>query len=157
MNHSDIKSELSRRDFLGKSAIGAFFVTMITAALGILKLPRPSVFPDPMTRIKIGSPDLIPVGESEEFPEMNLLVFHDKEGFYAISKICTHLGCIINKTSEGFTCPCHGSRFDKDGKVTGGPAPRPLDWLKLELAPDGSLVVDASSPVKKGTKFSYRG
>ncbi|OGL45305.1 MAG: hypothetical protein A2W05_08690 [Candidatus Schekmanbacteria bacterium RBG_16_38_10] len=156
MSNSEEKNEISRRDFLGRTAIGAFLVSVVTAGLGILKLPRPSVFPDPSMIVKIGSPDVIPVGEQREFPEANVLVYRDKEGFYAISKKCTHLGCIINVTDNGFTCPCHGSRFNKDGKVVGGPAPRPLDWVRVSLAADGSLVVDTESPVRIGTKFVYK-
>ncbi|MBM4389397.1 MAG: Rieske 2Fe-2S domain-containing protein, partial [Deltaproteobacteria bacterium] len=111
--------ELTRRDFIEKGAIGAFLASIVTAAFGVLKLPKPSVFPDPMQKFKIGDPESIAIGEFKEFPGGNLIVFRDREGFYAISKICTHLGCIVNQTKDGFTCPCHGSRFTPEGKVTG--------------------------------------
>ncbi|MCI0650830.1 MAG: ubiquinol-cytochrome c reductase iron-sulfur subunit [Planctomycetes bacterium] len=44
----------------------------------------------------------------------------------ANSAVCTHQGCIVRPTSEGFRCPCHGSTYDVRGSNTGGPARRPL-------------------------------
>ena len=69
----------------------------------------------------------------------------------AISTTCTHLGCIVGISDTGFACPCHGSRFDQDGTVTGGPAPKPLPWFKLSLAPNGELEVDKAMQVEPGT------
>ncbi len=147
--------KIHRRDFLGRSAVGMFLLAACTATFGLVRLLKPSVFPDPMRRFKIGNPDSIPLGETKEIPEMNVVVVHDQQGFYAISKVCTHLGCVVQPTSEGFVCPCHGSRFSSDGKVMAGPAPRPLDWIKIEQAPDGSLVGDAGVSVRPGTRFPY--
>lgn len=47
---------------------------------------------------------------------------------YAISAVCTHLGCAVNwdQSEQAFVCPCHGSRYDALGQVTRGPAPRAL-------------------------------
>jgi Rieske Fe-S protein len=51
----------------------------------------------------------------------------------AVSAICTHTGCLVQKVSSGFGCPCHKSDFDDEGKPTGGPAPRPLDRLETKV------------------------
>jgi len=58
------------------------------------------------------------------------------------SPVCTHLGCYFawNQETERFECPCHGSVFSADGKVLGGPAPRPLDTLPYKVE-DGTLLV----------------
>ena len=50
------------------------------------------------------------------------------ESFTAFAIYCTHLGCPVQwfQTPEIFLCPCHGSIFNADGTVAGGPAPRPL-------------------------------
>lgn len=59
------------------------------------------------------------------------------------SPICPHLGCRYTwqSDSEHFVCPCHGSVFSKDGKVLGGPAPRPLDTLPTKIE-NGDLYVE---------------
>lgn len=48
---------------------------------------------------------------------------------FALAPGCTHLGCAYRwvKEKNEFLCPCHTSTFAIDGKVTSGPAPRPLD------------------------------
>ena len=58
--------------------------------------------------------------------------------FVALSAVCTHLGCVIawqEQTGE-FLCPCHGGRFSADGKVLGGPPPKPLESLVVQLDGD---------------------
>jgi menaquinol-cytochrome c reductase iron-sulfur subunit len=59
------------------------------------------------------------------------------------SPICPHLGCYYNwdPAADHFACPCHGSIFSLDGKVLGGPAPRPLDTLPTKVENGGLFVV----------------
>lgn len=61
----------------------------------------------------------------------------------AYSPICPHLGCRYKwqADSDHFVCPCHGSVFDKNGKVVAGPAPRPLDTLPTKIE-NGDLFVE---------------
>ena len=51
----------------------------------------------------------------------------------AVSAICTHTGCLVQRVTTGFGCPCHKSDFDEDGRPVSGPAPRPLDRLETRL------------------------
>lgn len=54
------------------------------------------------------------------------------EGFVALYGVCTHLGCLPKwvPTNNRFECPCHGSKYQKDGHYIEGPAPRSLDRFK---------------------------
>ena len=56
----------------------------------------------------------------------------------ALDLTCTHLGCTVKGTPQGFACPCHGSRFGPDGSVRRGPAERPL--ARLAVARTGETV-----------------
>ena len=71
-----------------------------------------------------------------------VLVVNTGEGYKALSAVCTHLGCVVKwkKGRRQFFCPCHGARFDVDGNVMGGPAPRPLAALEVTEVP-GTIVV----------------
>lgn len=56
--------------------------------------------------------------------------YRDENGdLHVVSAVCTHLGCIVrwNNGERSWDCPCHGSRFDVDGRVLQGPATRDLE------------------------------
>jgi cytochrome b6-f complex iron-sulfur subunit len=131
-----------RRDFLGMAAIGAAATALGVAGVGAARLPMPSVFPEANTRVKLGPLSQFLGAPVTPVPEHRLWIYSDAEGLYAISAVCTHLGCIVHSEGEGYFCPCHGSRFDREGKPTAGPAPGPLHYLALSLSADGQLVVD---------------
>jgi len=144
---------VSRRSFLSLASLASFFAAIGVAAAGVFRLPSPTVLPGPMRRYKVGHPEDLPMGSERIFAKENLFVFRDAEGVYAMSAVCTHLGCTVSRTGEGFACPCHGSRFGPTGAVLGGPAPRPLPQLEVTRAADGELVVLADNEVPAGTRF----
>jgi Rieske Fe-S protein len=65
----------------------------------------------------------------------------------AVSAECTHLGCVIKKSEDGFQCPCHGSQYDLNGRVLSGPAQRSLAWFDVGMSPEGALIIDKSKKV----------
>jgi len=59
-------------------------------------------------------------------------VYQDENGeVHKFSAQCTHLGCIVrwNENDKTWDCPCHGSRFNKDGSILTGPAEKPLEKI----------------------------
>jgi Rieske Fe-S protein len=62
---------------------------------------------------------------------------------YAVSAICTHMGCALSwvEPSTTFLCPCHGAQYNADGTVLSGIARHPLAPLKVEQREDDSLWV----------------
>lgn len=60
------------------------------------------------------------------YREARIAVMRDGERVYALDLVCTHLGCTVNVTPAGLVCPCHGSAFDREGRVLKGPADRAL-------------------------------
>lgn len=150
---SEEKKGVSRRDFLGLASIGAAILSSLTVITGILRLTKANVHYEESRKFKIGKPEEFPVGTVKKLDDKRVFIFADEDGLYAISSVCTHLGCIVYQTEWGFQCPCHGSQYNRDGKVIAGPAPRNLPWLEVSRHVDGNLVVDAGREVKAGTKF----
>lgn len=74
-------------------------------------------------------------GKVVEINGTKVALFNDKENLKACSAICTHLGCEVewNRSEKTWDCPCHGSRFQADGKLLNGPAKRGLDPVDDEI------------------------
>ncbi len=144
---SPTASSFSRRHFLELLGIGAIGATAVGSLVLSAEYLSPNVVKEPPTRFKIGLPDDFPPGSVTVDKEQKVFIIRAKEGyFYALSAVCTHLGCIANwKAEDGIVaCPCHGSKFDKEGNVIAGPAPRPLPRFAMSLDDHGTLVVDTS-------------
>ena len=109
----------SRRAFIGRLAL------LLLAGAGLLRYLSP--------RLPAGGRVLLTL-RAEEVPAESALVFREErlallrsgDEIYALSLVCTHLGCTVNVTADGLDCPCHGSRFDRHGRVVRGPAGQPL-------------------------------
>jgi Rieske Fe-S protein len=64
-----------------------------------------------------------------------------EDGYAAVSPICTHLGCTVGIEGRYLVCPCHGSTYDREGRVLRGPAERALRSFPVEWEPDGTLAI----------------
>lgn len=72
----------------------------------------------------------------------HLLVFAlPGDEFAAVSPVCTHRQCIVDVSGTRVVCPCHGSEYDRTGRVLAGPAERPLTRYPVERKPAGELVI----------------
>jgi cytochrome b6-f complex iron-sulfur subunit len=142
-----------RRDWLGLSSLWAAGGALLFGLFGMLKLPKAAVLGSPSKKYRVTLPESLAPGEAFVPPGRAVAIFRDAAGTYAVSTTCTHLGCVIKATAEGFECPCHGSRFAPNGDVKKGPAPRPLPWFKVSLS-GAVLTVDEGATVPQGTKVA---
>jgi cytochrome b6-f complex iron-sulfur subunit len=71
-------------------------------------------------------------------------------GLMALWQKCVHLGCRVPEcaSSQGFECPCHGSKYNFHGEYDSGPAPRNLDRFALEEDAQGNLIIDTGAVVE---------
>lgn len=138
----------TRRDFLS-TLLGAWSL-FVVAPIAKVVLD----FVTPLKRsgtskelIRVASVDELALNTAKVFKvnQEPVIVVHTASGQYkAFSARCTHLGCIVQyNTEEGpphFTCNCHGSEFDINGKNVDGPAPRPLTPYRVVLK-ESSIVI----------------
>jgi Rieske Fe-S protein len=76
----------------------------------------------------------------------------DAQGIRAMSMQCTHKFCSLVTSGNELDCPCHHSRFDREGKVLVGPATTPLPYFKVYVATDGTISVDKYTVVPASTR-----
>ena len=141
---------ISRRDFFNEVAGGALGIAGLGGAVVTLKYLSPNVLFEPPTAFRAGNPDLYPLNSVTYIQDQQVYIVRTPDGFYAISAVCTHLGCITQWRPDTNTiaCPCHGSKFKSDGTKIEGPAPRPLPHFGISLTADGELRVDKLETVK---------
>lgn len=106
----------------------------------------------PLENFEIGKPALVTFvrtkvnGWEKTANSYGVFVLRKSEtDVLVLSNICTHLSCRVNwkEDKQVYVCPCHDATFDMDGKVLGGPPPRPLpryegDAVKVE---EGVLMI----------------
>jgi len=142
--------QLDRRDFLNQLTIGALGVAGLGSCAITYQYFSPNVLFEPSSTFRAGSPDLYPLHSVTFIPEQQVYIVRMPQGFFAISAVCTHLGCVTQWKPEAdmIACPCHGSKFKADGTKIDGPAPRPLPHFAVSLTADGDLLVDKLKNVK---------
>jgi cytochrome b6-f complex iron-sulfur subunit len=163
--------KLIRREFLNKLGIGSLIALFAGQFYMWIRSLFPNVSYGKLRRVKIGNPQDIPEGMTFR-NDLKVYIFRERNTFHAISAVCTHLGCTVNHVNlsrpktvrigdrdievrSEFHCPCHGSKFYGEGTNYTGPAPRPLDWIELEVASeDGKLVVDLDRKTTKNFKLT---
>lgn len=80
-----------------------------------------------------------PAEPSEQLTSKDLVA----GGMMALYQRCVHLGCRVPwcGDSQGFECPCHGSKYNSIGEYFAGPAPRNLDRFAVNVSEDGRLII----------------
>ncbi|MBI5098784.1 MAG: Rieske 2Fe-2S domain-containing protein [Nitrospirae bacterium] len=135
---------MNRRSFLkslifilGSTAVGAL-------AYPVFKFLAPPQINTGKGQISIKKSD-VPLGEGREivFGGTPAIVINVKGiGYMALSRVCTHLGCLVeyNKETNRFICPCHAGTFNMEGNVISGPPPKPLEKLPLNVQGDNIVI-----------------
>jgi cytochrome b6-f complex iron-sulfur subunit len=145
--------DLQRRKFFIKLGAGSLAVAGAGAAAFATQYLAPNVLYEASPVVNVGRPDRYPADSVTLDPRFGIFIIRATEGFYALSAVCSHLGCLSvwKAESAAIACPCHGSVFGRDGSVTAGPAPKPLPWLRMWMTDDGDLMVDRATkvPAKK--------
>jgi cytochrome b6-f complex iron-sulfur subunit len=142
--------DLNRRDFFVRLGLGSLGIAAAgTVAFGYQFL-SPNVLYEPSPIINAGKPESYPLDSVTLDVNSGIYIIHAKEGFFSLSAVCTHLGCLTAwKPDLGIiACPCHGSKFKPDGEKIEGPAPKPLPWKRVWLSDDGDLMVDRSTDIR---------
>lgn len=149
----DRKPGSSRRRFCQVAGVSACAVAAGGTGILTADFLQPRVLFEPPTRFVLGPPDSVAIGSVLTEQTQKVYIIRSQAGFRALSSICTHLGCITRYQPDEkvIACPCHGSRFNLEGEVIAGPAPRALDQYEIDVSSRGRLVVDKSVAIPQGT------
>jgi len=135
----------SRREFL--FYIWGASLVMLTgqAVAGLIWFALPRFREGEFGGVFRFSPDSVPPagGAPVDEPAGRFWISHTEDnGLLALYAVCTHLGCLPKwqAINDRFECPCHGSKFERNGEYIGGPAPRGMDRFVATVSfTDGSV------------------
>ncbi|MGA9643083.1 MAG: ubiquinol-cytochrome c reductase iron-sulfur subunit [Terriglobales bacterium] len=148
---------VDRREFFLRLGLGSMGIAAAGTAVFAYQFLSPNVLYEPSPVVNMGKPESYQLDSVTLDVDARIFVVHNNEGFFALSAVCTHLGCLTAwKPDLGIiACPCHGSKFamfqppgKKPGEKFDGPAPKPLPWLKMWLSDEGELIVDRSEEIR---------
>ncbi len=152
------KKGQTRRNFLEAmfgSWIGVAWTTMtaslVAMLLGTIRYLFPNVLSEPPSTVRAGDVSTYELGiVDDKLKDKGVwvvrYVIDGKDLIFALSTVCTHLGCTPNwlEGDKKFKCPCHGSGFYITGINFEGPAPRPLERFAVRKTEDNQVLVDKS-------------
>jgi cytochrome b6-f complex iron-sulfur subunit len=104
-------------------------------------------------KIVLDVPESYFPGSVTQVPEARAWIIRDQVGLYAVSATCTHLGCLLISNGLQFSCPCHGSEFDLNGRILVGPADIPLPHFELTRSSGNLLVLDTEKNVPRDQRL----
>ncbi len=182
---SEEERYITRKQFLGKALGGTFGAFMGIQALAWLGFLWPKVSGGFGSKVDAGKiedlknqiiqadgsviPAFIPEARAYVLPFSESTAgdsqFTDgstiADGLVAVYQRCVHLGCRVPwcNSSQGFECPCHGSKYNMVGEYYAGPAPRNLDRFVVNVSSSGKLIIDTGtiieSPRAPGLSVKY--
>ncbi len=149
-------NSISRRELITLgSAFGILGLALAGTGGALYKYMMPVVSYGTPLKFLVPIDELPAVGDELIFDDQKVVLRRQSETeVAAISLVCTHLGCTINRVETGFLCPCHGSQYDSDGLVVGGPAPKTLHWLAIKKVPGNQIEIDSGSSLPENSFFT---
>ena len=156
--------DVSRRRFFLKLGLGSLGIAAAGTVAFAYQFLEPNVLYEPSPIVNEGKPDRYPLDSVTLDANSGIYIIHSQEGYFSLSAVCTHLGCLTAWKPElnMIACPCHGSKFAvferanfKPGDKIEGPAPKPLPWKRIWLNDDGNLLVDRSTDVPALQRDSF--
>ena len=153
MTEAKLKSpsnKLTRSQFLGIAWGGSLVVLLGQSVVALLNFMKPVSSGGFGGEIYAGKVEEFAINSVNRILKGRFYIARSEDGLLALWQKCTHLGCAVPWVEEEgqFHCPCHGSLFDRNGEVTGGPAPRPLDLFPVSVR-SGEVWVDTSQPTER--------
>jgi cytochrome b6-f complex iron-sulfur subunit len=141
---------VNRREFFVRMGLGSIGIAAAGTAVFGYQFLSPNVLYERSPIVSMGKPESYPLDSVTLDVDAQIFIVHDEQGFFALNAVCTHLGCLTAWKPEINTiaCPCHGSKFTREGVKKEGPAPRPLPWLRMWMSDDGELMVDRSNEIR---------
>ncbi|MHB9145557.1 MAG: QcrA and Rieske domain-containing protein [Symbiobacteriia bacterium] len=154
-------SGITRRALLsgGVAALALAGLGLMGPLMRLAAAPQPGAAGNSQARLDLGSAsDLLaglPAdGAWQAVPSSRYWLRREDRGVQALLGTCTHLGCGVKGQGTGFTCPCHGSRYDGAGQPIQGPARSPLTHLALSQDSSGHVWLDPRSTVAATFRLS---
>ena len=144
------RNELDRREFFVRLGLGSLGIAGAGSVAFGYQFLSPNVLFEPSPIVNMGKPESFSLDSVTLNVDTRVFLVHSQEGFFALNAVCTHLGCLTVWKPEINTiaCPCHGSKFTREGVKTDGPAPKPLPWLRMWVSDDGDLMVDRATEIR---------
>ncbi len=134
----------NRREFLRKALAVLGLTTAVSFFYALVKYFSPPLELSGATRLVVSKKD-VPLGEAKDIIFNNtpaILVNRPDKGYIALSRVCTHLGCLVDyqKDRKRFLCPCHAGTYDLAGNVIAGPPPKPLQQFPVKVEGDSVII-----------------
>lgn len=150
--HEDKKKKtLTRGQFLGLAWAGAGALVAAEATLIGLKFLTPQSEGGFGAKVLAGKVSDFAVNSVTRNLTGRFFIVRLEGGLLAMYQRCPHLGCAVPwvEAENQFHCPCHGSLYNLEGVVTGGPAPRPMDLFPITIENGDEVWVDTSQPTQR--------
>lgn len=151
-----VSRPFSRRELLTTLGGLGLLAALSSLLRGTIRFLTPPVSQVHTLIIVAGAAADFPLGALTPLANGPVFIGRDEGGLFALSAICTHLGCTVARNGDELACPCHGSRFAARGANLTGPATRPLPYLALTLNDEGLVEVNLAQVVEPGSRLQIK-